>query len=549
MSGAQMLLEVGGFVALLLWGTHMVTSGILRAFGGELRHRVGNALSSQPRALMSGVGVTLALQSSTATGLMASSFAAHGVLGAVPGFILMLGANIGTALVTQVFSFPAALAAGPLFLSGFVLFRKSQTHRWKNIGRACIGIGLMFLSLHELVGAFAPIAASPVWIQLLGALAGQSFIALLVGFAAAWLCHSSVAVVLLVLSLATTGVLPLQAGLALVLGANLGGAMPPVLEAVSNVGRRIPLGNLLVRACGVLVGLALLPGVVLLLERWGHTSARVLVDAHVAFNIFLALVAWPFAKPATAFILRLLPDPPIQEDPGQPRYLDDALASQPHLALSNVERETLRLSDTVGQLLGRARSAVVKFDPGALRECSELGDAATALGQAIRRHLARLPGEAMNEQELARMHEVVNFVHNIEHASDLIPHNLVEPLAKRLQEGEVMSQEARDMLEFTFGALEEGLSLAVAALVRRDLRAARELVRNKTLFREREQAWLARPLRGPVSPGAGGRVEVDAVARALRECRRIYGHFSALAYHQLEHAGQLQDRVVAGEGS
>lgn len=552
MSGAWVLLKIAGFVALLLWGTHMVTSGVLRGFGAELRQRIGGALSSTPRAFLSGVAVTVALQSSTATGLMASSFAAHGVLAAVPGFVLMLGANVGTALVTQIFAFPAVVLAAPLFLLGYVCFRKSRGTRWRNVGRACIGIGLMFLSLHELVATFQPLGQIAVVRELLEALGDQPFLALLLGAIAAWLCHSSVAVVLLVLSLSSGGVLPLEAALAMVLGANLGGAVPPAFEAEGAVARRLPLGNLLVRSVGVAAGMIALPFLADALARWGHVQPRAVVDVHVAFNLLLALLALPFARPASALLVRLLPDPPVPDDPGQPRYLDMNLVGQPHLALANVEREALRLSDTLNAQLVAALPALLKGDPDAESEVGRLGDCVTSLGRAVRHHLQLLSSENMSAVELRRVHELLTFVSNIEHAADLIPHHLVEPVSKRGHDGDLLTQAGRKQIETMVNELIEGLSWAVAVLLRNDLRVAKAMIEKKTQQREREPVWLSQAGASGRNawPGSrSGAVEVDVLAKALRECRRIYAHLSALAYHVLQDAGQLQSRVTEGEGS
>lgn len=550
MSGAFVLVEVAGYVALLLWGTHMVTSGVLRGFGAALRQRIGSALSSPMRAFGSGILVTLALQSSTATGLMASSFAAHGLLAGAPGFVLMLGANVGTALVTQVFTFPTGFLIPPLLLSGYVLFRRSVGSRWRNVGRAAIGIGLMFISLHALVEAFVPLRDSGVVREVLGALAGQSFMAMLIGAVAAWMCHSSVAVVLLALSMATGGILPLEAGLAMVLGANLGGAMPPVMEATGPIARRLPLGNLFVRAAGVFAGLAALPAIMILLEALGHTQARALVDAHVGFNLLVALLALPFARPASAFLERLLPEPPVPVDPSRPRYLDESQVAQPHLALASVERETLRLSDLLAEQLQHARVALGNQDADAVVASGGLGDIITALGRAIRRYLGQIPAESMNEEEQARVHELMTFVVNIEHAADIVPHHLVEPVVKRSHGGELLGRSDKEMIDAVMGDILEGLGFAVAALVRRDLRAARALVEVKSRLREEEQR-LALGATSPLGWNSlqGGVVEVDVVLKALRECRRIYGHLGAIAYHLLEEAGQLRSRVMSAEGS
>lgn len=492
----------------------------------------------------------MALQSSTATGLMASSFAAHGVLAAVPGFVLMLGANVGTALVTQVFAFPAVVLAAPLFLGGYAAFRKSRTTRWRNLGRVAIGMGLMFLSLHELVGTFRPLGEVALVQQVLAALGDQPVLALLVGLASAWLCHSSVAVVLLVLSLAAGGVLPLEAGLAMVLGANLGGAIPPALEAEGPVGRRLPMGNLLVRAVGVAIGMVALPWCVAGLEAWGHTQPRALVDAHVAFNVALAFLALPFARQASALLVRMLPDPPVPEDPSQPRYLDPALVAQPHLALANLEREALRLSDSLGAQLVHARRAIQTGSPDDVSAVGRLGDVVTALARAIQHYLTSLSADHLSHEEQARVHELMAFTVNVAHAADLVPHHLVEPLVKRSHDGDVLDPAARSRLDGIMGELQEGLGLAVAVLLRSDLKAARALIEKKTHLRGLEQGWQQEAKVQAAWPGARtGAVEMDVMLRAMRECRRIFAHLGALAYHVLESAGQLRSRVAEGEGS
>lgn len=550
MSGALVLLKIAGFVTLLLWGTHMVTSGVLRAFGAQLRQRIGSALSSIPKAFLSGVAVTLALQSSTATGLMASSFAAHGVLAAVPGFVLMLGANVGTALVTQIFAFPAVVLAAPLFLMGYLCFRNSASTRWKDLGRALIGVGLMFLSLHELVNTFKPLGQLELFQMVLGALDGQAVLALLIGVGAAWICHSSVAVVLLVLSLAAAGVLPLEAGLAMVLGANLGGAIPPAFEVEGPVARRLPLGNLMVRAVGVSIGMVALPWGVSLLEAWGHTQPRALVDAHVAFNLALAFLALPFARPASVLLVKLLPDPPVPEDPSQPRYLDPTLLGQPHLALSNIEREALRLSDSLGTQLVHARRAIETGSVDDIEQAGKLGDVVTSLGRFIRQHLTRLPTDKLSSEEQRRVHELMTFAINLEHAADLIPHHLIEPLAQRSEEGDILDAASKKQLGLVMVELQEGLGLAVAVLLRNDLKAAKAMVDKKVALRALEHKWHQEADVKSAWPGArSGAIEVDVMLKALRECRRIFGHLGALAYHVLEDAGQLRSRVTEGDGS
>ena len=145
MKGTFALLDIAGYVALLLWGTHMVTSGVLRGYGSALRRWMGRYLGHRPAALGFGVCVTALLQSSTATGLMATSFAASGFLGLAPGLAVMLGANVGTTLIVQVMSFDIAVVAPVLILAGFVVHRRTDDVSHENLGRVAIGLGLTLI--------------------------------------------------------------------------------------------------------------------------------------------------------------------------------------------------------------------------------------------------------------------------------------------------------------------------------------------------------------------------------------------------------------------
>jgi phosphate:Na+ symporter len=145
-NGTLILIELAGHVGLLLWGTHMVGSGVQRGFGGVLRHWLGRNLDNRPRAFFTGLGVTALLQSSTATGLLATSVAATGVIALAPALAVMLGANVGSTLITQILAFNIAEVAPVLVLIGVVVFRSSDDGRGRNLGRVGIGLGLMLLS-------------------------------------------------------------------------------------------------------------------------------------------------------------------------------------------------------------------------------------------------------------------------------------------------------------------------------------------------------------------------------------------------------------------
>src|SRR6202789_3874740 len=256
-----MLVSLAGSVALLLWGVHMVQTGVQRAFGAKLRSFLGSALRNRFKAFLAGIGVTALLQSSTATGLMVTGFAASGLVDLVPALAVMLGANVGTTLIVQLLSFDVAEVAPALILVGVLMFRRAQAGP-RDFGRVLIGLGLVLMALYQFVTLLTPYEDVPNLRLLLGAVSTQPVLDVILAAGLTWAAHSSVAVVLLIMSFATKGVVPPDAAFALVLGANLGTAINPVLEGGAGddpAARRLPIGNLINRTIGVGVALAILP--------------------------------------------------------------------------------------------------------------------------------------------------------------------------------------------------------------------------------------------------------------------------------------------------
>jgi phosphate:Na+ symporter len=233
MSFPATLVDLAGFIALLLWGTHMVQTGVQRTFGPRLKSVLGQALGDRFRAFAAGLGVTTLLQSSTATGLMVTGFAAGGLVDLVPALAVMLGANVGTTLIVQLLAFDMAAIAPALILVGVLMFRRDSSSQTHDLGRVLIGLGLMLLALDHLIDLLRDYEDAPSLRILLGAVSTVPVLDVLLAAGLTWAAHSSVAIVLLVMSLAANGVVPPNAAFALVLGANLGTAINPLLEGAA----------------------------------------------------------------------------------------------------------------------------------------------------------------------------------------------------------------------------------------------------------------------------------------------------------------------------
>ncbi|MEA1649767.1 Na/Pi cotransporter family protein [Nitrospirillum sp. BR 11164] len=541
--------ELAGAVALLLWGVHMVQTGVQRAFGARLRAVLGRALSNRARAFLVGMGVTALLQSSTATGLMVSGFVAGGLVDLVPALAVMLGANVGTTLIVQALSFNVASIAPVLILVGFLLFRRGASPS-RDMGRAFIGLGLMLMALHQLLAIIAPYEDAPSLRMILGAIATEPVVDVILAAALTWAAHSSVAVVLLTMSLAAQGAVPPHAAFALVLGANLGTAINPVLEGAAGddpAARRLPLGNLLNRAAAVLLGLAALNRIGPLMVGLEPDVTRAVADFHTLFNLAVALLCFPLLPLYARLLARLLPARVDAADPGRPLYLDPSAQGTPVVALGNAAREALRLVDVLEAMLQGLRDALEEGDRRRIAETKRLDDVLDRLNTAIKAHLSALDTDALSDADQRRVLEILTFALNMEHAGDVVDRNLMGLARKRLKRGLVFSAEGqRDLLDMV-DRLIVNLRTAGSLFMTGDARAARLLAGEKEAFRRRENAattaHFARLSAGRVDSTETSALHLDL----LRDLKRVNTHLvEAAAYPVLERSGDLLPSRLKG---
>jgi phosphate:Na+ symporter len=536
------LIDLAGSIALLLWGVHMVQSGIQRAFGPHLRRFLGRALGDRFRALLAGLGVTAILQSSTATGLMAAGFAAGGLVDLMPALAVMLGANIGTTLIVQVLSFDIGRVAPVFVLVGVILFRRQQASRARDLGRVAIGLGLMLLALGQLLGLMTPYEDTPSLRMLMGALATQPVIDVILAAALTWAAHSSVATVLLTVSLAAKGVVPPDAAFALVLGANLGSALNPLIEGDAGgdpAGRRVPAGNLINRAVGVAIGLAALNWIGPWMVTLDPNAARAVADFHTLFNLVMAALFVPFLGPFARFLVWLMPARAVAADPGRPVYLDESARETPAIALAGAAREALRMADVLEAMLRNGLDALDGGDRNKVGAAKGLDDVLDRLNREIKVYLTGLDPDSLDDDDNRRLGEILAFITNLEHAGDIVETGIVKIASKRLKRGLSFSAEGRAEIRTMLERLIANAQTAAAVFMTGDTRAARRLLGEKEVFRDLE----ARATEAHFSRIRAGRVEsVETSALhldVLRDMKRINAHIAAAAYPVLDKLGEL----------
>ncbi len=549
--GSTVILNLMGGVALLLWGLHMVHSGIVRAFGVDLRRWLGVGLRSRPRAFAAGIAVTGLLQSSTATGLMTASFVTGGSVDLAPALAVMLGANVGTTLVVQLLSFHISVITPILLCIGVIAFKKSGRTRTRDLGRVAIGVALMLLALSILVDALGPAENAPAARALLTAITAQPWLCLVVATIVTWAAHSSIAVVLLVMSLASTHFVTPVAVLALVLGANLGSAINPLIEASqpgNPASQRLPLGNLMIRATGCLLVLPFLHLIADELPRLDPNPARAAADFHTAFNVALALLFLLPLDWIAGLLTRWLPSPRRPVDPATPVYLDETSTGTPSVALVCAAREVLRMGDLIESMLGQAITAFLTNDRKLVAEISRMDDAVDSLNRAVKLYVTRITRDSLDDRDGHRAMEIVSFAINLEHVGDIIDKNLMDLANKKIRRGISFSADGTAELVAFHQQVIDSLRLAVGIFMSGDIDIARRLIAAKAQLRETEFAaaerYLVRLRDGRADTIESSSLDLDI----LRDLKRIHSHLCSAAYPVLERAGALRPNRLRTTG-
>jgi len=540
--GSLVLLDLMGGVALLLWGLHMVHSGILRAFGPDLRLLLTKALHNRLTAFAAGVGLTALLQSSTATALITSSFTAEGLVGLVPALAIMLGANVGTTLIVQVLSFDIASVAPVLFVLGLIAFRSGPRSRIKDVGRVLIGLGLMLLSLHILLDTLAPAENAPGVRVFMNAITGNPVLCILIGAAVTWIAHSSVASVLLIMSLAYAHFVSPHAALALVLGANLGSAINPVFEGARRddpASYRLPLGNLINRLAGVLLVAPFLRPITEHLQTWQPDVAKLTAEFHIIFNVAMAIIFIGLLDAMARLLNRFLPSRLLETDPTRPRYLDESALETPSLALADASRETLRMGDAVETMLRKVMTAMMTNDRALVDQVSKMDNVVDGLDEAIKLYLTKLTRGSLDEREGKRAMEIISFAINLEHIGDIIDKNLSELATKKIKRRFQFSPEGAEELSAFHKRIMESLRIAFGVFMSGDANEARKLLAEKAVLRNTELAATERHL-DRLREGRPETLETTSLhLDVLRDLRRIHSHICSVAYPVLDATGEL----------
>ena len=535
------LLNLLAAIALLVWGTHLVRTGILRVFGANLRQMLARSISNRFTAALSGIGVTALVQSSTATSLIISSFVGQGLVSLPLALAVMLGADVGTSLMTVVFSFDLSWLSPLCIFVGVVLFLSKPEANTGRFGRVLIGLGLMLMAL-KLVGTSTQVLTqAPAVRALLESLGSDLLLEITVGAFLAVVSYSSLAVVLLTATLVSTSVIASDVALGLVLGANLGSGLLAVITTARSAieVRRVPLGNLMFKVLGVAIAA---PFVSLWLRHarpYLGEPASVVVMFHLAFNLLVGIAFIGWTQVVADWVEKLLPKPQKNTLGSRLPHLDPSALATPSLAISCAAREALYQADMVETML-RGMLEVIRKDDLALAEAlRKMDDTVNELYSTIKYYLTKISREALDEHESRRWTDIISFTINMEQIGDIIERVLLDIEDKKIKPQRQFSEAGMAEIVELHERLTDNLRLGMSVFLNGNVRDAQKLLEEKARFRDLERAYASSHL-GRLSANTLQSQETSSLhIDLISDLKRINSHICSIAYPILDSAVAL----------
>lgn len=528
----------------MLWGVTLLRLGVTRGFGAELRRFLASCSGNRVKAFFAGLTMTMFLQSSLATTLIVTAFAGQGLVNTTTGIAIILGADVGTTLVAQLFSLDMSKLMPFFMVVGYFFYSTQKNNgRFKNLGRIFIGLALVIIAMSLIRNGSAPLKESDVLPIVLKPLESDPFFAVLLAALFTWVVHSSLAIVLLVMTLVAGGILPLILGLYMVLGANIGGTIAPLISTLRDNpdAMRIPLGNMLIRVMGVLAAIPFVEYFIPYLQMWDSDPSREIVDFHTLFNIALAIIFLPFTGTLNKLMKKALPDRITPVDPGDAKYLNDKDLDTPSVALSSAARETLRMADILQKMLEDTLLAFKNNDEKLVTVIKEEDHTVDKIYHNLKNYMARLSQEFMEKKEAQRYVQILTFSTNLEHIGDVIDKNLMPLAQKKIKNHINFSPAGFEEIQHIHKLVVESLQLAQSVFLSGDNDSARRLIEGKDIIRKAEMDGMSTHIErlrsGLADTIASSSLHLDII----RDYRRINTYVCTVAYPILEESGEIYE--------
>ncbi len=525
---------LAGGLALFLLGMSQVTDA-LKALGDDrLRSALARLSSNRFLGAATGGGITAIVQSSSITTVLTVGFVSAGMLSLTQSAGVIIGANLGTTVTAQVIALNITDYALGLFAVGALVTAASQRRQLRHLGRAVAGIGLVFLGMEIMSDSMSPLGNYQPFLDLVSD-SSNPLIALFLGAAFTGLIQSSSATTGIVVVMAADGLLDLETGIAVILGANIGTCVTAVLAALGKGAEamRSAAIHVSVNTLGAFVWIFFIGDladlVVNITPDTADATPRQIANAHTVFNLVNTVVFLAFMGPLIAFVRRLVPDRAgLSPPPYQAAFLDTSVLGTPVLALDKTRLELMRLGLSVRSLLDDAVPTTLTGRRADLDELIERDKEIDSLHEQIVAYLAEISKGPIGDGQRAEILTLLKITNLFEQLANTIEANVVRNGYRRLDQTVQVSDGTIDRISELHRAALAALDLALEALGDPSTETSLRAAETKSEFRGLERAaskHLAKRLAMPEPT----RVEtyslevelVDALRYVHSTCRRI----------------------------
>lgn len=521
----------------------MVRTGVMRAYGGGLRANIRKSLSNRFLASLAGIFAALLLQSSTAVALLTTSFASASLIPLATGLAIMLGADVGAAVVAQLLSLNIKELWPLLLLIGYIVHNiyENKSTKLKQIGRILLGFAFILSALNGLSAVAGSLQQNAMLIDILLTLSSDAILTVFIAAIVTYFVHSSLAVVLLVAGLSNSNIIPHHLVFLFVIGINLGGALPAVVMTLkeSVVARRIIIGNFLFR---IIIGLICLvfhneigqfvDYIFAIIGDGDYLEFTVFV--HVLFNVILFLIFISLVNPVSDLLNKIIKENAPLEANLNSNYLKSSALEIPEIALNLASREALRLADKVQYLIQYIANKInYEVDlSGEQTKTVTLEISENSLN--VKNYLIKLSRFELNDTESTRIVEIIKFTNILENISRDIYRNIYYVIEKMIKEKKGFSTIGQQEILSILVHIETSFCLAIKVFMENDRASAEELVDRDIIYRNIENesrlAHLSRLSNLNIQSQETSAFHLDI----LRDLKNINNNITSVAHSFLE---------------
>ena len=536
LSIAPMLIGLAGGLALFLHGMTMMSNALRAMAGSRLKTIMARLAQNRVSALLSGAAVTAIVQSSSVTSVIAIGFVSAGVLNLGQALAVIMGASVGSTVTAQIIAFDISNLAFALVAGGFGLSLWKAKRVASLAGTVILGLGIVFIGLSMMSDFMAPLRTYQPFLDLIASMTNP-LLGILIGAIFTAIVQSSSATLGVVIALATQGLIPLDAGIALVFGANIGTTITGLLATIGQprTALQAALGLVSFKVLLVLIWLPLIGPLdqiaravspsaegLALAEQLAYEVPRQVANVHLIVNLSTVLILLPFVNLLAALIVRVTGQPAAPEEEDLAPALNTVLFEMPPMAVDAVRRELLHLGERVVDQLDDAVRVILDDQPAAV-------DALHERERLIDRHYASIVGfvEQLLQPELPAdviktAVELVEAADYLESIGDLADKEMISLYQRHRERGTAISPQARAQLQTLAAAVSQQLRRALGAVTDADQALARAVLESKPQVRSLERAAIEFQLE-PQAADAPQRQLPTALERALTESlRRAY---------------------------